>query len=145
MTTRHGRIPYGLVIALVSLATISACSFSATTAHLTGLKVGTDKAMTTETSRFGRTDTIYAQSGVANNAGKVTLQWHLIAEKVQGQRANTAIPEADKSFDLDGDGTASYNVSPPTAGWPKGTYKIQVDMVYVGRQKDQKTAEFTVS
>jgi hypothetical protein len=124
------------------IAAVSACSVS--TAHLTNITITKDKAGATAASTFGRTDTIYAHSGVANTPSKVTLVWHLVAEKVTGQPANTKIPSLDESYDFPSDGTSDYTISPPTAGWPAGTYHVEADMMVDGAQKDQKTAEFTV-
>jgi hypothetical protein len=135
--------PFRLLVSLVAVAAVAACSVS--TAHLTDLKVGKDKDISTPVSTFAPTDTIYASSGVANTPSKVTLQWHLIAEKVTGQSPNFEIPQVAKSFDLDSDGTSTYDLSPPSAGWPTGTYEIKVDMLVDGQQKDEKTAEFTVA
>jgi hypothetical protein len=130
------------LICLASLAMMTACSVS--TSHLTDIKLSNDKDLSTPTTTFAKTDTVYAQAGAANLASPVTLQWHLIAEKVAGQAPNSVIPGLDKSFDLPSDGTSTYNLSPPTAGFPAGTYKLEVDMMVDGAQKDQKTAEFTV-
>jgi hypothetical protein len=48
--------------------------------------------------------------------------------------------------DLPGSGTATFTFTPPPAGWPKGKYKLEVVMLNEnGEQKDQKTAEFSVS
>ena len=134
---------YRSVMCLAALAMIPACSLA--TAHLTDITVAKDIAFTTPTTTFAPTDAIYVRSGVANVSGKVTMQWHLIAEHVTGQPANTPIPQANKSFDFSSDGTSWYGFSPPTAGWPAGTYRIEVDMMVDGQQKDQKTAEFTVA
>jgi len=131
------------LLGLVALAAMTACSVS--TAHLTDLVIAKDKDLSTPTTTFAKTDSIYAKSGVANTPGKVTIQWHLIAEKVEGQAPNAPIPTLDKSFDLDSDGTSTYDLSPPPSGWPVGTYKLEVDMMVDGQQKDQKTAEITIS
>ena len=94
---------------------------------------------------FAPTDTIYAQADAANLAGPVTLQWHITAVNVTGQPANSPIPALDKSYDLPSDGSSTYSLSPPTAGWPAGTYRIEVDMMDNGQQRDKKTADITVS
>ena len=130
------------LLGLGMIAAVSACSVS--TAHLTDITITKDKAATTAGSTFGRTDTIYAHIGVANTPSKVTLVWHVIAEKVTGQPANTKIPGLDESQDFPSDATSDITLSPPTAGWPAGTYRIEADMMVDGAQKDQKTAEFTV-
>jgi hypothetical protein len=129
-------------VSLAALVALAACSVS--TAHLTDLKVSNNKDLSAPTTTFAKTDSIYASTDVANTPSKVTVQWHFIAEKVTGQQPNTTITQFDLSKDLDSDGTATYNLSPPTAGWPTGTYKIEADMMVDGAQKDQKTAEITV-
>jgi hypothetical protein len=132
-----------ILIGLVAVAAMAACS--ASTAHISDLTIAKDKDMSTPATTFGKTDTIYAASGLANIPSKTTLVMHTIAEKVDGQAPNTTIPSLDKSFDMDSDGTASYTLTPPTNGWPAGTYKIEADMMVDGAQKATKTAEFTIS
>jgi hypothetical protein len=134
--------PYRALLCLIALATMTACSVS--TAHISSLKIAKDNAFTTAATTFAPTDTIYAQAAASNLPNAVTLQWHLIAEKVTGQAANTKISALDKSENLPSDGTSTYTLSAPTAGWPTGTYKIEVDMMDNGTQRDQKTAEITV-
>ncbi len=133
---------FALLVSCGLVALGSGCS--ATTAHLSDMKTGTDKAVTTPASIFGAMDTIYAQTSVANNVGEVTLQWHVIAEHAAGISPDFKITTADVSQTIKGDDTSSYTLTAPPKGWPKGTYKIEVDMLYAGSQKDQKTAEFTV-
>ena len=131
---------------LLAVVTLTACSVSFTTSHLSSLSVSKDKDGTTAASSFGPHDTIYAKGTVANVSGTVTLKWRLIAEKVQGQTDNFAIPGLDKSFELPSDGSSTYDLSAPDAGWPPGTYKIELHMlVEGGEEKDLKTAEFTVA
>jgi hypothetical protein len=131
------------ILGLTAIAAMTACS--ASTAHLTDITTGKDKAITTPTSTFDKSDTIYAKTDVANTPDKVTVQFHVIAEKVTGQPANAPIPALDESVPLESDGTATLTLTPAAAGWPTGTYKIEADMMVDGAQKDQKTAEFTVS
>jgi len=135
---------YCSLICLAALAVIPACGFS--TAHLTSITTAKDSAMTTPTSTFAATDTVYAQAGIANSPGTVTVQWHLILEHVAGYPANARDGEADRSLDIPAsENVSTYHLTPPAAGWPAGTYEIEVDMMVDGQQKDQKTAEFTVS
>jgi hypothetical protein len=131
-----------VVVALAAGAALAGCSVS--TAHLSDLKVTSDKDYANAATSFGANDTVYVQSGVANNPDKAVLQWHTVAEKVDGQKAGTVITPLDKSFDVNGDQTATYNLTPPPSGWPKGTYKVEIDLMIDGAQKEQKTAEFTV-
>ncbi|HKC62143.1 MAG TPA: hypothetical protein VKB86_00830, partial [Pyrinomonadaceae bacterium] len=91
-------------------------------------------------------DTIYAKAIVSNVPSKVTVKMRFITEKVEGQPENAPVEQFDKSFDLPGDGFVTYYVSPPTAGWPPGKYRIEASMfIESGEQKDKKTASFTVS
>jgi hypothetical protein len=125
---------------------LTACSVSFTTSHLSSLIVSKEKDSSIEASTFGPHDTVYAKGVVSNVSGKVTLQWHLIAEKVVGQPDNFAIADLDKSFELAGDGNSSYNLSPPDAGWPAGKYRIELHMlVESGEDKDMKSSVYTVT
>lgn len=125
------------------LAILIACSFS--TANLSSVKIGKDKAVSSETSSFAPNDTIYVVGTVGNAPGKVKVKGLLAFEDVEGEKAGP-IPGLEKTLDLPGDGTATYTFTPPTAGWPKGKYKVEVTLMDdSGAQKDQKTATFTVS
>jgi hypothetical protein len=130
------------LVGLVALAAMTACSVS--TAHLTDLSLSKDKDMSNPTTTFAPTDTVYAQSGVANTPSKVTLQWHFIAENVKGIPPNSLQKSNELSTDLPSDGTSSYSLTPPPSGWPAGTYKIVVDLMIDGTQKEEKSTEFTV-
>jgi hypothetical protein len=122
-----------------------ACNFSVSTAHLNSLKVGKDKAMTQESAAFAPADTIYAAAEVGNAPGKTKVKGRLLVEDVAGQQAGP-IPGLETTVDLESSGTANFNFSPPTAGWPAGKYKLEVLMLNEdGVQKDQKSASFTVS
>jgi len=134
---------FGSLTAGVSFAfALVACSVS--TSHIGSLKLGKDKDISAETTTFAPQDGIYAKATGDNLAGKVTINWQTIAENVKGQPPNSAISSLDKSFDMEQDGTADYDLTPPAAGWPAGTYKIVVTMMDNGAQRDQKTQEFTV-
>ena len=125
------------------LAVILACNVS--TANLSSLKVGKDKAVSSETSTFAPTDTVYAVGTVSNAPGKVKVKGLLSFEDVEGQKPGP-IPGLEKTLDLESSGTATYSFTPPPEGWPKGKYKIEVIMMDdSGAQKNQKSATFTVS
>jgi hypothetical protein len=79
---------------------MTACSFSASTAHISDVKVGTSRDMTTQA-------------------------------------------QFDKSFDRKNDSDVSVSYTPPTAGWPAGTYKIDAVLTEDGDKRDEKSAEFT--
>ena len=130
--------------ATLMLALLTACSF--TTAHLSSFKLGKDKDVTTETSKFGPKDEVWAKTEVSNVPSKVTLKFSLVLVKVEGQPEGLHNPGTDYNIDMASSGTGTYHLTPPPAGWPAGTYRVEVAMVTdSGEQKDQKTAEFTVS
>lgn len=134
----------GLVFAATLL--VAACNVSFSTAHITGLVIAKDKAGTQSASTFSATEPVYAKATVANVPGKVTLKWHLVADKVTGIGANSPLPEADMSFELAGDGNSTYTLTPPAAGWPAGTYSIHVSMLdESGAEKDKRSGTFTVA
>jgi len=126
---------------LGALLLASACNVS--TAHISSLKVGKDKAVTQESATFAPTDTIYAVAEIGN-AGKTKEKGQLSVVDVAGQPAGP-IAGLETSVDLESSGTASFNFSPPTAGWPAGKYKFDVTMMdESGTTKGTKSAEFTV-
>ena len=131
------------VCSALLLVVVLACSMS--TANLSSLKVGKDKAVTSETSTFGPNDTIYAIGTVSNAPGKVKVKGRIAFDDVAGQQPGP-VPGAETTVDLPGSGTAIYTFTPPPNGWPNGKYKVEVTMMDdSGTQKDQKTATFTVS
>jgi hypothetical protein len=127
------------------LATALACNFSASTANISSLKVGKDANISAETDTFAPGDTIYAAAVISNASEKLKVKGRLVVDDVEGQQSGP-IPGLEKTLDLPGSGTANFTFSPPSAGWPKGKYKMEVLMMNeAGEQKDQKTASFTVS
>jgi len=131
-----------VIPALGVLLLASACNFS--TAHISSLKLGKDKAVTQETTTFAPTDTIYGVAEIGNS-GKTTDKVRLIIVNVPGQQPGP-IPGLETSVALESSGTANFNFTPPTAGWPAGKYKFEVSMLDEnGVQKDQKSVDFTVA
>lgn len=136
---RNAALALGLLIAFGI-----ACNYSASTANISGLKIGKDKDVTSETSSFASGDTIYAVATVSNVPDKVKVTGRLVVDDVEGQEKGP-VPGLEKTVELPSDGTASFNFTPST-GWPKGKYKIEVVMKNdAGEQKDQKSASFTVN
>jgi hypothetical protein len=131
----------GLVLAV----TLGACSVSVSTAHIGSLQIGSAPNFTTETTTFGPQDTVYAQASADNLPNSVTLKWQVVAEAVAGQASNAPIPALDQSVDVATDATSSVSYSPPTNGWPAGTYKIVVTMIDGATQRDQKSEEFKIT
>lgn len=137
---RNAALALGLLIAFGL-----ACNFSASTANISGLKLSKTKDAASETSSFGTSDTIYAVATVSNVPDKVKVKGRLVVEDVTGQQAGP-IPGLEDTVELPSDGTATFNFTPPDAGWPKGKYKVEVLMTNAaGEQKDQKSASFTVN
>ena len=137
---RNAALALGLLIAFGL-----ACNFSASTANISGLKLGKDKEATTEASSFAPTDTVYAVATISNVPDKVKVKGRLVVEDVEGQQAGP-VPGLENTLELAGDGTATFTFSPPASGWPKGKYKVEVLMMNeAGEQKDQKSANFSVS
>lgn len=130
-----------LVVSLGLLMFLAgACSFSASTANISGLKLGKDKAAATETSTFAPNDTVYAVATIGNSISKVKVKGRLIIEDAPGEKG----PE--DTVELPGSGTATFTFTPPASGFPPGKYKIEVIMMNEnGEQKDTKSASFTVS
>jgi hypothetical protein len=116
------------------------CKFSASTANISGLKIGKDKAVGTETSSFAPNDTVYAVATISNSPGKVKVKGRLVPEDAPGEKG----PE--DTVELPSSGTATFTFTPPASGFPPGKYKIEVIMMNEeGEQKDTKSGTFTVS
>ena len=130
-----------LVVSLGLLVVLAlACKFSASTANISGLKIGKDKLVGTETSTFAPNDVVYAVATISNSPGKVKVKGRLVPEDAPGEKG----PE--DTVELPGSGTATFTFTPPAAGFPPGKYKIEVIMMNEdGEQKDTKSGTFTVS
>ncbi len=125
------------------IAVLFACNFSS--AHLSSLKVGKDRAVSQETNSFAPNDPFYAVATVSNAPGKVQVKGRLVVEDVPGEKPGP-VPNLEKTLDLESSGTATFSFTPPPRGWPPGKYKIEVVMLNdKGEQKDQKSASFSVS
>ncbi|HZE71759.1 MAG TPA: hypothetical protein VE135_19800 [Pyrinomonadaceae bacterium] len=142
MRTTRSNFVFGLgIMLLVALA----CKFSATTANISSLKLGKNKTVSSETSNFGPSDTVYAVAEISNASEKLKVKGRLAIEDVPGQKTGP-IPGLEDEVDLPGSGTATFSFTPPASGWPKGKYKVDVIMLNeAGEQKDEKSATFTVS
>lgn len=130
-----------LVLSLGLLVVLGlSCKFSASTANISGLKIGKDKSVGTETSTFAPNDIVYAVATISNAPGKVKVKGRLVPEDAPGEKG----PE--DTVELPGSGTATFTFTPPASGFPPGKYKIEVIMMNEeGEQKDTKSGTFTVS
>jgi hypothetical protein len=121
-----------------------ACSFSASTANISELKLGKDQEATQQTTTFAPSDTVYAVATVSNAPSAVKVTGRLAIEDVEGEEKGP-ISGLEKTLDLPGSTTATFTFTPPATGFPKGKYKVEVFMLNeAGEQKDQKSATFTV-
>lgn len=132
-------------LGLLLVATL-ACNFSFTTANISSLKLSKDKTGGSTTSSIEPNDTIYALAEVSNAPGKMKLKGRLLVDKIEGYQSGTQVPGAETTIDLPGSATGTFTFSPPTAGWPAGTYKVEVTLLDEGgEQKEQKTETFSVN
>lgn len=136
----------GLAISLGLLVFVAvACNFSASTANISELKIYKDKAGTQQTSTFAPSDTVYAVATIANVPSPVKAKGRLVIEDVEGYSSGTPVPGAETTVDVPGSAPVTYTFTPPSAGFPKGKYKVEVVMINeAGEQKDQKSESFTV-
>ena len=127
------------------LMAASACHFSLTTAHISDLRLGKDKSVSQPSTSFASNDRIYAVADISNAPSAVKVKGRMLVDAVEGQKSGP-IPGIETTVDMNGSGSASFTFTPPPAGWPKGTYKVEVLMLDSdGEQKDQKVAGLSVS
>jgi hypothetical protein len=133
-------VSLGLLLALAL-----ACKFSASTANISGLKIGKEKVVSSETSRFEPNDNVYGVATIGNAMSKVKVKGRLVVEDATGLKAGP-LPGVEDTVELPGSGTATFTFTPPASGWPSGKYKVEILMLDEnGDQKDQKSASFSVS
>lgn len=130
-----------IVAPLIALVLVAASPAPSAIGTVTLAK---DKALSSPTTTFAPGDNIYASAEISNLPNKVTILWQLVAENVQGQPAHASVRALQASYDMAADGTASYHLSPPNAGWPLGTYEIVLSVIDGGDQREQKIIEFNV-
>ena len=133
-------------LAVAALVLLAGCSFSFTTAHITTFVISSDKEGAHATSSFAPSDPIFAKVAIGNAPGKITLKWGLTAEKVVGLAEHSPLPQLDKTYELPGEGTSTYSLTPPHTGWPAGTYSLHVSMLDdSGAEKDKRSETITVT
>ena len=131
---RNFKLLTTVAVFALTVFVLQGCSFS--TANMSSLKTSKDKDGKTETTSYKGGDTIYAKAAIANNPGKVKVKYTLL------DPSGKAVPNADVSVDIDGDGVATYSL--PTADSMSGGYKLTADMINEnGEKKDGKTAALT--
>ena len=121
---------------------IQGCNVS--TANISSFKTYSDKEGKVETKSFKAGETVYAKATISNNPGKVKVKYSMIPEAdFDDMKKGESIKELETSYDMNGDGVATYTFA-PTAAFPGGTFKINADMLNeAGEKKDSKTATVT--
>jgi hypothetical protein len=131
------------IVAGLGLLLLLAVSCTTETA-IKSLKIGKDKAVTTETAAFATGDTVYGVAAISSS-GKTKVTGRLLIDEVEGQTKGP-IPGLEITIDLAKGEDGNFTFSPPPAGWPKGKYTLEVVLTdEAGVQKGTKSANFTVS
>ena len=123
-----------------------ACNFSASTANLSGLKLGKDQAVTTETSSFAAGDTVYALATVSTRRAR---------SRSKGSSSSTASRASGASYrprsrkdsrpPRQHHGHLHLLPRPPRAGPRANTRSKSGLLDEKGEEKDKKTADFSVN
>ena len=138
MTLRmHLTLCFGLLL-------VGLCGCGSSTPGLSNVVISKDKAGTQAASTFKADDTFYGISN-ATSAGKGKVTGRLLVEDVEGQPKGP-IPGLEQTLEVEaGTTTATFTYSPPTAGWPKGKYKIEVVLLNdKGEQVELKSGGLSV-
>jgi hypothetical protein len=137
---------WNLALALgLMLGSVLACSFSATTANISSLKIGKDEDIKTEASEFKPSDVVYAVAQISNTSDKHKVKARVLFDDVKGQDSGKVVPGLDTTLDVPGARPVVLNFTGPGKNWPAGRYKVEVTMSdEAGKQIDQKSATFTV-
>jgi len=136
----HARRARGLMVAVVALATVSACSKekkesagdvtpgatattpAASTVAVTDIDVGKAVAssrVTDKTDNFKPADTVYTSVHTTGSASAATVMARWTFEDGQ------VVQESSQSIAPNGDAYTEFHISKPT-GLPKGKYKVEV-------------------
>ena len=111
---------------------------------IAGLKIGKDKDCTQETDTFGAKETVYAAARISNVSEPVKVKAQLTVEDIPGQQPGP-IKGLEATVNIGRNGTANFNFSAPTKGWPKGKYGLEVVVLNEhDEEMDHHGAEFTV-
>lgn len=126
-----------ITVFALAILVMQGCSFS--TANLSSLETFKDEGGKDKTTSYKAGDTIYGKATVANNPGKVKVNFSLADPKGE------TIKGSEVSLDIDRDGWATYSMPIPE-GATAGSYKLTADMVNdAGEKKDSKSATITIT
>jgi hypothetical protein len=135
---------YSLSLALVLMLGPGLAVSLAAKANISGLRLGKDKAISREADSFGSEDTIYAAAEISNVAGTVNVKARLLVRDVPGQQRGP-IAGLEANVDMGRGGTANFDFSAPTKGWPLGKYIVEVVVLGEdGEEIDKRSAELIV-
>ena len=135
----HARRARGLMVAVMALATVSACSKekkesagdvpgatattpAASTVSVTDIDVGkavANSRVTDKTGNFKAADTVYTSVHTTGSASAATVMARWTFEDGQ------VVQESSQSIAPTGDAYTEFHISKPT-GLPKGKYKVEV-------------------
>lgn len=126
-------------------AVFSACSFNLTTANIRSVKISKDEDGKQEATNFGPGEKVYVNADIANNVSKVKVRFRVLYDDVEGKESGSALPDAEKTMEVDGSRMAYFWITLPNENFPNGRYKAEITMFAEnGDQKGQKTATFNV-
>ena len=146
----HARRARGLMVAVVALATVSACSKekkesagdvtpgatattpAASTVAVTDIDVGKAAAnsrVTDKTDNFKPADTVYTSVHTTGSASAATVMARWTFEDGQ------VVQESSQSIAPNGDAYTEFHISKPS-GWPKGKYRVTLTLNGSTESKD---------
>ncbi|MBI5959638.1 MAG: hypothetical protein HY866_12930 [Chloroflexi bacterium] len=128
--------PVWIVIVLLIAAGL-ACSISTSTAHFENPKMYKDADGTTRTTSYAPADTFYCRVELKNAAGDIPTKAEWYAVSVEDKTVRTLITQAEMES---GDGTLTFDLTPPQEGWPVGSYQV---VLYLN-DKPKETLTFKV-
>lgn len=133
-----------LVIGNTTMTGWGSSSILNSDAHISELTLGKDKKMSEPTEEFAPNETIYAAAQISDNNAVVKVKGRLHVVEIAGQKPGP-IAALDVIVTIKGEGTANFEFSKPTKGWPLGTYKFEALLLDAnGEQIDSDEHEFTV-
>jgi hypothetical protein len=133
---RYGPLVW-LGIVLMTL-TVSACSFSASTANIGDAKMARDKEGNDPTTVFSPNDTFYCVVDLSNAPDDTVVKAVWTAVDVEGADPNTKIDETSVTS---GSGQLQFDLTNEGI-WPIGEYKV--DLFLNDAQEPTRTLEFEV-
>lgn len=137
---------WALALAVVIVAGIfSTCSFNFTTANLRSVTISKDEEGKQEATTFGPGEKVYVNADIANNVGKMKVRFRVLYDNVEGKESGVALPNAEKTLDVEGSRTANFWLTLPKENFSNGRYKAEVTLLAEnGDQKGQKSATFNI-